>query len=264
LSEDLFGGEDMSKLIDKLNKVSQVEPAPMGFGRAQQAPPKPKLLLIASLQTDGGNLAELVVGADAGLLSISNPDAAAKTIQKAAKASSNIPWGAWLKAGGTGELNELGKVGTDFVIFPAESTSLAMVEDEKIGKILELDPELNQTLLVAINDLPVDAVFIDSNLEKGYLTWHHLMLFQRFSDLLTKPLLVAVPSNVTGNELKALWKAGVDGVVAEDGEIKRLRQMIDETAFPVPRKRVKGEALVPHITPEAPVPEEEEEEEEGE
>ncbi len=254
----------MSKLIDKLNKVSQMEPPPMGFGRAQQAPPKPKLLLIASVaKIDAGSLTERVVGADAAILHVSEPGAEAKAIQKASKAESGIPWGAWLKDGSIKELDELVKADADFIIFPAETTSLAILKDEKIGKILELDPAINQGLLVAVNDLQINAVLIANKLEKGYLTWHHLMLFQRFADLLTKPLLVTVPSDITDNELKALWEAGVDAIVAEAeaGRIKELRQLIDGMTFPLPRKRVKGEALIPRISREAAVPEEEEEEE---
>ncbi len=249
----------MSKLIDKLKKVSQVEPQPMGFGRVHQAPTKPKLLLIAGLvKTEAGKAAD----ADAALLRITDPEAGAKAIKKAAEAASDIPWGAWLKDDGA-EIGELVRAGAEFRVFPAESTPLAIPEDKKTGKVLELDPSINQGLLVAVNDLPVDAALIDSKLDKGFLTWHHLMLFQRFADLLTKPLLVSVPSNVTGDELKALWQAGVDGVVVDgaEGKIKELRKLIDETNFPSPRKRVKGEAIIPRMAREAAAHEEAEEEE---
>ena len=58
---------------------------------------------------------------------------------------------------------------------------------------------------------------------------------------------------------KALWKAKIDAIVVSDAsKIKELRQLIDSTCFPYPRKRIKGEALVPSLTPMA------EEEEEGE
>ena len=69
------------------------------------------------------------------------------------------------------------------------------------------------------------------------IAWHHLMLFQRLANLLSKPLLVPVPLNITAGELKALWEAGVDGVVVEAGAeppaggLKELRQAIGKLTF---------------------------------
>jgi hypothetical protein len=79
-------------------------------------------------------------------------------------------------------------------------------------------------------------------------------------------LLASIPSNVTANELQALWEAGVDGVVIEVGDrqptdrLKELRQVIDKLAFPSQRKRGKTEALLPHISGESSIITEEEEE----
>ena len=96
------------------------------------------------------------------------------------------------------------------------------------------------------------------------------MLFRRFADLLSKPLLVSVPSGVTAGELQALWEAGVDSVVFElrvgqpQGGLKELRQAIDEIDFTSPRRRGKVEPLLPRISAgmgETAAEEEEEEEE---
>jgi hypothetical protein len=163
------------------------------------------------------------------------------------------------------------KVGCDFVVFPATNTPLAVLQNDEVGKILEVEASLNEGLLRAANELPIDAVLIVGEEREDYfLTWQHLMLFQRFADLLTKPLLVSIPSKVTAGELQALWEAGVDSVVVEVGagqpqdRLKELRQIIDKLAFPSPRRREKVEALLPHIgrEPDIATTEEEEEEEE--
>lgn len=250
----------MSKIIDKINRASKVEPQPMGFGRMQQSPPKPKLQLVAVLAK-----AEVskVDGADAALLQVSDPDTGVKAIKKTIEAASDVPWGVWLKGDGTA-INEVIKAGADFVVFPAESTPITIPEeDKKTGKILELDPALNLNLLVAVNELPVDAVIIDNKPDKGFLTWQNIMLFQRFADILAKPLLVTVPSSVTSDELKALWQAGVDGILidAAEGKIKDLRKLIEETTFNLPRKRVKSGAIIPHVGVPTAAHEEQEEEE---
>jgi len=256
----------MSRFIDKLNQVSQAVSPSMGFGRAQPVSPKPKMLLVASLaQANVDNLADCVAGADAGLLHISKVSSGTKSLQKICQVVSDIPWGGWLGGIGTEGIEQMVEAGFDFVVFPSANTSLAILQSDKVGRILQVEASLADGLLRAVDELPIDAVFIASEQEEEhFLTWHHLMIFQRFADLLTKPLLAAVPLNVTDDELLALWEAGVDGVVLEVGEVvgrlKELRQLIDQQTFPQ-RKRGRAAALLPYISGETGITTEEEEEE---
>ncbi len=258
----------MSRFIDKLNQVSQVVPQPIGFRTAQPASPKPKILLIASLaQANVDGLANYVAGADAGLLTISKLSSAAKALQEISQVVSDIPWGGWLRDSNREGIEKIVTVGCDFVVFPAANTSLAILQDDDVGKILEVGVSLSEGLLRTVDDLTVDAVLIVGEQEREYfLTWYHLMLFRRFANLLTKPLLVCVPPNVTANELQVLWEAGMDGVVIEvevgqpAGRLNELRQAIDKLTFPALRKRGKVEALLPHISGEKSIETEEEEE----
>ncbi|MBM4432926.1 MAG: hypothetical protein FJ025_02895 [Chloroflexi bacterium] len=258
----------MSKLIDKLNWVSQTAPQPLGFRTAQPVAPKRKMLLIVSFaQTSAENLTDYIDGADAGLLHISSLSSGAKALQKISQATPDIPWGVRLKDSGTGEIKQLIKAGCDFIVFSA-GTPLAMLQKEDVGKVLEVEPSLSEGLLRTLNELPADAVLIDGTQDgDSSLTWHHLMLFQRFAALLTKPLLASTPSDITDSELQALWDAGVDGIIIEvkagqpAERLKELRQSIDKLT-PAPRKRGKVEALLPRIAERAELATEEEEEEE--
>ncbi len=259
----------MSKFIDKLSRLSRAAPQPIGFKVAQPVSTKPKIQLVASLAEESvEHLVGYVTGADAGLLRISKLSSGAKTLRKIAQALSDIPWGGWLQ-GGLGEIKQVTKAGCDFIVFPATNTPLAMLQDDEVGRILEVESSLAEGLLRAAGELPIDAVLIaDVQKEADFLTWQHLMLFRRFADLLTKPVLVSVPSGVTAGELQALWEAGVDGVVVEvgagqpQGRLKELRQVIDKLAFPSPRRREKIEPLLPRISAEAGIAAAEEEEEE--
>ena len=240
----------MSKFIDKLERVSTGGQT-MGFRAA--AAPKPRMLLVASrAQADVERLADYVAGADAGLLAIAKPSSGATILEKACQAVSDIPWGGWLKEVGEEGIGKLVEAGADFVVFPAAGTSL--FEDEKLGKILEVEPSLDEGLLRAIDGLPLDAVLIAGEVGKDYfITWHHLMLFRRCAELLTQPLLVSVPPDVAARELQALWGAGVRGVVIEaggdqpKGRLAELRQVIDKLPLLSPLKRKKAEPLVPRI-----------------
>jgi len=258
----------MSQLIDKLNRVSQAVPQAMGFRAMQQVLPKPKMLLIADLaQANVDRLADYVAGADAGLLHISNLSEGAKTLGEICQVVSDIPWGGWLRDVGQGGMKQIAEAGCDFVVFPPANTSLAILQDNKLGKILQVEASLSGGLLRAVDRLPVDAVLAAGEQEEEYfLTWHHLMLFQRLADLLTKPLLVAVPSNVTAKEIQTLWETGVEGVMVKvgvgqpEGRLRELRQAIDKLTFTSQRKRGQTEALLPYIGGERHIVAEEEEE----
>ena len=261
----------MSRLIDKLNQTSKTVPQPMGFRTAQPASSKPQILLIASLtQTENtDSLSNYVAGADALLLHIAKSNLRATALEKIAQSLPDIPWGVWLGDIGEKIIKTMVEVGCDSMVFPSASKVLAIPQDDKVGKILQVESSLSDGLLRAVDELPVDAVLIADEQGRDSLTWHHLMLFQRFANLLIKPLLVSITSNVTASELKVLWEAGVNGVVVEvgigqpAGRLDELRQTIDKLTFP-PRKRKKAEALLPHMVEETSTVTETEEEEEEE
>ena len=258
----------MSQFIDKLKKVSQAAPQSMGFRTIQPSSNKPGVLLIASLaQIDVDSLAERVAGADAGLLRIAKLSSGAKVLGKVKQAVPGIPWGGWLEGIAEKEAEQLAKAGFDFVAFPPASTSLAILKADKVGKILEVSTSISKDLLPAIDELPVDAVLIASEKEEEYfLTWQHLMVFQWCADLLTKPLLVSIPSNISTNELQTLWEAGVNGVMVRleseqpTGRLQELRRAIDKLAFTATRKSKKPKPLLPYLSGKTNIAVEEEEE----
>jgi len=227
------------------------------------------MILIASFaQTaHADSLVDCATSADAILLSIAKPSRGAKTIEEIAQSLPDTPWGVWLGDIGEKELGNLAKAGGDFMVFSSASKVIASPEDNKIGKILQVESSLNKDLLKAVNDLPVDAVLVVGE-SKGQLTWHQLMLIQRLSNLLTKPLLASVQPNIAASELRFLWEAGADGVVVEVStgqsaeKLKKLRQTIDSLGSLPPRKQGKTSALLPHIDKETGTVTDTEEEEE--
>lgn len=259
----------MSKFIDKLKRVSQAAPQPIGFRRAEAVPAEAKIQLVARMGAgDIENPADYAAGADAVLVPISKSGSGVETLKEVSKAMPDIPWGGWLGDISAGKTKQMVAHGCDFVVFAASGTPIVLPQNDEPGKILEVEASLDEGLLRAVNELPVDAVLIAPEEEgSGVLTWYQLMRFQRFADLLAKPLLVSVPAGVSADELLVLWGAGVDGVVVEAGAegVKGLRQVIDKLTFPTPRKREKREVLLPRTEREgravAEIEEEEEEEE---
>ena len=258
----------MSKFIDKLKRVSQAAPQPIGFRRAESVAVKAKIQLVARMGAgDIENLAHCAAGADAALVAISKSGSGIEGLKKISVAMSGIPWGGWLGDVSAPKIKQMVAHGCDFVVFAASSAPIALGQNDEPGKILEVEASLDEGLLRAVNELPVDAVLIAPGQEgSGALTWYQLMRFQRFADLLAKPLLVSAAPDVTADELLMLWGAGVDGVVVEAGAegVKGLREVIDKLTFPTPRKREKREALLPGTERESGAVAEAEEDEEEE
>ena len=245
----------MSRLIDRLKQVANAAPQPIGFRTAQTTALKPQMLLIASLtyEKSTGLLAECATGADAVLLPATKSTSGAKTPQKLTSPLPNIPWGKWIEDTDEPEIATLVKGGCDFLVFPASSKVVPIPDAAKLGKILQVAPSLNEGQLRAVSQLPIDAVLtIVEEDREHFLSWQQLLSLQRLTSLSTKPILVSVPPGTTTAELKALWEAGVDGVVIElnskqpRGEMQQLRQAIADFACRSPHRRGKAQALLPY------------------
>jgi len=247
----------MSRFISKLKQVAQGEIQPMGFKASNTAPSRAKMLLVAGLAEAGSDkLPDYVAGADAGLIIVPEAGSGAGAIKEASQAVAGIPWGGRLEGIGADEIDQIASAGGDFLVLPAASGVLPELKGGTVGLVLEIDISLEEGLLAAVNKLPVDAVLITAEPQAGaFLTWYRLMRLQRCADLLAKPLLVNIPSNLTAAGLKALWDAGVDGVVVEIGAkqpaggLLELRKAIDGMPPATRRSRGKTAALLPYATP---------------
>jgi len=264
----------MSRLIDEFRRATQATSQPMGFRTARTAAGAARVLLIASLKIGAtGSPTKLTEGANAVLLSPGKTRPTAAAIQKIAESLPDIPWGIYLDDNGDKQAAALVKAGCDFVILTAYGRISTAPQEEEVGRILQVESSMDDGLLRAVNDLPVDAVLVADTLEgSGSLVWHQLMIFQHLAHLISKPLIVPIPADINEEELKALWNAGADGVLVEAdttkaGGLKELCKAIDRLPPRSPRKRDKMEAMLPRVGGEssvAPPPDEEEEEEEYE
>jgi hypothetical protein len=259
----------MSRLIDKIKKQSEQVPVPMGFRRAlpQEAPPS--ILLIAKVNADTtATITENIPGADAVLFSDETSHLTTAALKKMIKTSQDVPLGVFLE-----ESKEtpvvLEEAGCDFVVISPVSPLNAMPKNEKTGKILQVDSSMDDGLLRAISDLPADAALVtDSFGEEHTLVWHHLMLLRYMAMLISKPLIVLVPSGITEDELKALWDAGVEAVlvpvdISKGETLKELHEIAAKLPRRTPKKQGKMNVFLPRSaeSKEAPPPEEEEEDE---
>lgn len=242
----------------------------MGFGAARAASSAPRMLLIAVLSPESitEQLAGIQDSISAGMIRLTKTGTAGKDLPKTEKSGSDIPLGCWLRESETGK--KVKKIGDeyDFIIFPAATGISAVPQGNKTGRILQVDYSMDDSMLRAVGDIPVDAVLAtDAGDDGGSLAWSQLIRIQRMVNLITKPLLIPVPGSITADEVKMLWDAGVDGIIVETDtakpeRIKELRQAINDLSPRTTRKRGKSEALLPRYggeeRPESPDEDEEE------
>jgi hypothetical protein len=212
------------------------------------------MLLVAWVSLDDfEKSATLREGADAAVL-VSAKIPAAKTLKATAKIFGETPFGIWFE-GDTQNLKSLESAGVDFVVFSPEKMPLAAVDVEKPGRVAGIPFDLEDGLIRAVSELPVDAVIINSP-GTAPLTIQDLMRFRRLGDWINKPLLAVVPAPITGGEINALWDAGIDALVVSlsienQSAFKELRKTLDGLTLKTKRKWMRANAIVPMVKQEA-------------
>jgi hypothetical protein len=256
----------MSEFIEKLKRGTQHKPAQLGF-RSVSIKDKPKILLIACItEPMMKNEEEFLVGADAGLVIMKNLVSGLESLQKIATIKPDIPWGGWVKNIQWLKM-EFPETEADYLIFATDTPIFNL--PAKLGRILELNSVLTDTMIRSIEDLPIEAILLNDD-PGNLLNWNYLLTLQRLDNLVSKPILIKAPPEIVRENLSTLWEVGVDGIVVEIGNgqpketLQELRIMIDKVSFPIPRKAKKTNVSLPFINSEAAKEEEEEEEEEPE
>ncbi len=259
----------MSRLIDKIKKQSETAPIQMGFRRALPENKPASILLIAKATIDGsGSPLKNIEGADAVLLDSPNYGLTAKNLPKIVKPLGETPWGIFIEES-KDAAEALDGSGCDFLVFSPASPVSTAPKNEKIGKFMQVESAMDDGLLRALNDLPVDAVLAaDTFGESNTLIYHHLMILRYMALLVRKPMMVPAPSTITKEELKALWDAGIEAVlvpvdVTKGENLKELHDIASKLPPRASDKHKKVDVFLPHTAEKQaePPPEEEEEEE---
>jgi hypothetical protein len=256
----------MSKLVDKLRGISESSTRPIGFRSSASESKGAAMLLVAGISDANVTAAEVMAnaGVDAGL--ILEEGIGSDDLAQMVKAMGDIPLGLFLGEASKGGVEGVAASGCDFVVFDVKAP-MAALEEGDMGRFLAIEPSLDVGLVRAINGLEVDGVVIN-RAKESFISVEYLLLCQRLGDVLDKPLLAALPSLTTNEELNSLWEAGIDGIVAPPGQgseqLLKLKQMINGLPTGTKRHRGKAGVIVPHYGGSLSTEEEEEEEEEEE
>lgn len=257
----------MSKLGNKIRKITRVEPAPLGFGVAAARPRPPSLLLM--VHGPGSAMRPPVdltkSGLDALLLSL-NPEKEGAETARWAKAAGDLPCGVRVPSAASETVAALKQAGIDFLAFEAESASADALLDTEMGYVLVLSGDPSDTLLRAMADFSLDGLWLPD--WRGPLTVQSQLELRRIYLLARTPLLLPVRVDIGAGDLECLRDTGVVGVAVDGHEhgawdrLPALRKAID--ALPPPRVRRREERADAVLPARTLVPSSAEEEEEGE
>ena len=252
----------MSKLLEKLERVSRGSTQALGFRAAAAATRGSSIVLIAAL-SEGNAKAATIARQDADAVLISPAKLDGEGLKQIVDSLAEVPWGVSAKEVTTGELSRIKEMGCDFLVFDVAKSPPALLREEGMARIVEIQPSLAYGLVRAIESMPIDAVLIGAEGEVA-LSIHQLMTYYHVANLVRKPRVVPVPIDVTGEDLDQLVKVGIAGVVVDlegglEGELSRLRKAID-ALLPSRGRKGKLEPLLPNIGPSQVTELEEEEE----
>lgn len=253
----------MSKLLEKLNRIGEGNPAPLGFGAMASRNRTSPMLLLALASSGGISSKELAAaGADAVVLKAKNA-----TSVKAPEG--DLTWGVWLDSATREEVDALKEQGCDFLVFGPEKMPVdAVSECEDVGRVLVLDADLSEERRETVYSLPVDCILAVPEKDGDSLTLTGLMDLMVIAGPSGKPALLLWNGALSKGELEALRSADVAGVLVDLSKtdvagLKQMKEVIDS----LPRrgnKKDRPAALLPRAAQAAPQWEEEEEEYEDE
>ena len=230
----------------------------MGFGPAsRRGDPAPSLAVVGR-----ASASELAANPD-----LAKADVDAVLVELAADADGaqaaleGVVWGVSVGAGGGVEQVAAAKeAGCDFVALGADGAPASLLADEDLGKLIAVSGDLDEHAAGAIRGLDFDGALYALDGGLSPLSLARLIDVQRAHRLLGDPFLLAAPSELAQDDLRALRDAGVAGIVAplaDADAIARMRQSISE--LPPKRQRAQRRRDVMPLVPSSRASQQDEE-----
>ncbi len=237
----------MSKLIDRLEKVGTVAPAPMGFAASRAAERAPAMLMLALSSAKDAAKAKY---ADACVISAARATKA--QLKAAQKAAGERPWGLWPGSAASVSLDSLKENGGDFVVFSDLDVSVELLADEEVGRLIVVPIEFPEELGHSLEDFPVDAVVIAGLEDASPLSVKALMRVRAVRDLVPRPLLLMRARPLSRGELSVLQEVGLQGLVLDASRVSadEAARMAEDIGGLPPRRprREHAGALLPRVS----------------
>jgi len=167
-------------------------------------------------------------GLDAVLLHVDKPESG---LDKTVEALGGKPWGIRTGALSNEKASSLVKTGCDFFVHALEETHLDALYEGKSGYVLEVDVDISEQDLRALDTLPVDAVCVSLANVVSPLSLRHLADVLSVRAMYEKFLLVEISKDLSAKEMEILRDSGIDGLIVDitdssEGSISSLQKKL--------------------------------------
>ena len=228
----------MSKLTDLLDKTQTASPG-IGFAASRQAAASSEIALIgratASELAEDSALANAPT--DALLVTLDASDGAA--VKRVSDALDGKLWGARVGSASADDAQALKDAGCDFIVFDAEDTAAAVLNDDALGKVIAVnfdDPDFDEDAAKTIRTLDIDCALLTPSDGLLPLTVQKLLSVQAMRAVVRVRAIITAPAAIGKPELETLRNAGIVGIavsLSNGGDIQRVK---DDIAA-LPRRR---------------------------
>ena len=241
----------MSRLIERLEKLHERTPAPMGFGAPSRKAPSERSMLIIG-ETTLTKLSRLTkankLNLDALVIKIKPGDE--DKISSKAKSLEGFIWGASASKF-ENDIDKLKEAGCDFVVFDSNLTPASVINDPDLGKFLNVSEEINENSASAIHELPIDGTVFNPK-SCSPLTMDDIIHIQKIGGMFGKISVVEINETITLEDISAIRETGTHilKLDASGSYISELAEHLDH--LPTRRDRKKNKTdIIPQI-PSAP------------
>ena len=157
--------------------------------------------------------------------------------------------------------------GCDFIVFDADNTSAAVLNDEDLGKVISVNQDLDEDTAHAMRGLSIDGAMYSPEGNLLPLTVQRLIEIQQVHGLMGDPFVMTAPSELGSAELEAFRNAGITGLLVELSALDAVAETKEAIAKLPRRKHKTSKGDIMPLVPFAPAQTESsqaEEEEDGE
>jgi hypothetical protein len=200
----------MGGLVDKLERSSGGATQPLGFTKIGTREKVAPLLMMGridvKMEVEAKNI--LSLGLDGIIITVDEPTKA-QVLNRLTKTLGKSIWGTWVNLIGGPKPK-----GCDFQVFSSDATPIAFLGNEEHTTLMEIDSDMDDSLLRTIEDLPVDG-FLLSLTTQPKLTIKQLISIARVRSVTSKWIMLHMIDLPEIEDLPHLRDAGVNAVVLE-------------------------------------------------
>ena len=213
----------MSTLVDRLQRLGQIERAGFGFGASAQQKKVPTIL-VGVIRGDNDSVTE---GSPDFLVLDSCPD----TTQIASLNKQQSIWGMFVGSDNRIKADQAGKIGADFLIVTDEAASASIILENDLANGFSIDRDINKCRAKAIDAIGFDFLILDGKSIEMPLTIGSVLDIQEQLTRYSAHALLRLDQIPDAESLEIFRDLGISGILLneselKDGELKSLRATI--------------------------------------